>query len=67
MENGVTVMDPASTFVDSDVVIGRDTVIYPFTWIEGTTVIGEDCRIGPNTRIADSVIGNGLRALCLWP
>lgn len=60
MESGVTVMDPASTFVDSDVVIGRDTVIYPFTWIEGTTVIGEDCRIGPNTRIADSVIGNGV-------
>lgn len=60
MENGVTVMDPASTFVDADVAIGRDTVIYPFTWIEGATVIGEDCRIGPNTRIADSVIGNGV-------
>ena len=60
MESGVTVMDPASTFIDSDVAIGRDTVIYPFTWIEGKTVIGEECRIGPNTRIADSVIGNGV-------
>jgi len=60
MESGVTVMDPASTFIDSGVAIGRDTVIYPFTWIEGQTVIGEECRIGPNTRIADSVIGNGV-------
>ena len=60
MESGVTLMDPASTFIDSGVAIGRDTVIYPFTWIEGTTVIGEDCRIGPNVRIADSVIGNGV-------
>ena len=60
MESGVTVMDPASTFIDAGVAIGRDTVIYPFTWIEGQTVIGEDCRIGPNTRIADSVIGNGV-------
>ena len=60
MESGVTVMDPASTFIDTDVAIGRDTVIYPFTWIEGKTVIGEECRIGPNTRLADSVIGNGV-------
>ena len=58
MESGVTVMDPASTFIDTGVSIGRDTIIYPFTWIEGDTVIGEDCRIGPNTRIQDSVLEN---------
>ena len=58
MEDGVTVMDPASTFVDSGVCVGRDTILYPFTWLEGATVIGEGCRIGPNTRIAESVLGN---------
>ena len=60
MESGVTVMDPASTFIDTGVSIGRDTIIYPFTWIEGDTVIGEDCRIGPNTRIQDSVLENAV-------
>ena len=58
MESGVTVMDPSSTFVDSGVSIGRDTVLYPFTWLEGSTVIGENCAIGPNTRIADSILGD---------
>lgn len=58
MEAGVTVMDPATTFIDDTVSIGCDTVIYPFTWIEGSTVIGEECRIGPNTRIVDSILGN---------
>ena len=60
MESGVTVMDPASTFVDTGVAIGRDTILYPFTWIEGDTVIGEACQIGPNTRIADSVLGDSV-------
>lgn len=60
MEAGVTVMDPASTFIDETVSIGCDTVIYPFTWLEGATVIGEDCRIGPHSRIADSTLGNGV-------
>jgi len=60
MESGVTVMDPASTFIDAGVCVGRDTILYPFTWIEGNTVIGEACRIGPNTRIADSWIGNSV-------
>ena len=58
MESGVTVMDPASTFVDGQVTIGCDTVLYPGTWLEGATIIGENCSIGPNTRIADSSIGN---------
>ena len=60
MENGVTVMDPASTFVDAAVSIGQDTILYPYTWIEGATTIGRDCRIGPNTRIADSQIGDAV-------
>lgn len=59
MDEGVTIMDPASTFIESSVKIGRDTVIYPFTWLEGNTEIGEDCEIGPNVRLTNVEVGNG--------
>ncbi|MBP9484129.1 MAG: NTP transferase domain-containing protein, partial [Negativicutes bacterium] len=42
MENGVTLMDPATTYVDEDVEVGPDTVIYPSTWLEGQTQIGSN-------------------------
>jgi len=58
MKNGVTIMAPETTFIDSTVKIGIDTIIYPFTVIEGQTIIGENCTIGPYTRINDSSIGN---------
>jgi bifunctional UDP-N-acetylglucosamine pyrophosphorylase/glucosamine-1-phosphate N-acetyltransferase len=58
MRSGVTIIDPASTFIDNDVVIGSDTIIYPHTIIEGHTSIGTDCEIGPGTRINSSLIGN---------
>ena len=58
MDNGVTIMDPASTFVDAGVVVGSDTVIYPFTWLEGNTVVGRNCQIGPNTRLQNALIGD---------
>lgn len=61
MQSGVTVIDPASTYVGADVVIGRDTVLLPGTHATGATVIGEDCVIGPNAQIVDSVVGNGVR------
>ena len=60
MDSGVTVMDPASTFVDASVSIGEDTVLYPFTWLEGETTIGRECRIGPNSRISDSQLGDAV-------
>lgn len=60
MLEGVTVLDPATTFVDSEVEVGMDTVIYPFTFIEGKTRIGKNCRIGPGSRIVDSVLGDGV-------
>lgn len=60
MRSGVTVVDPQSTFIDRGVRIGRDTVIYPFTIIEGKTTIGEDCVIGPDTRLVDSEVGSGV-------
>ncbi|MDD2621061.1 MAG: NTP transferase domain-containing protein, partial [Syntrophomonadaceae bacterium] len=50
MKSGVTLVDPHSTFIDSAVQIGHDTIILPYTFIEGETVIGEHCEIGPGTR-----------------
>lgn len=58
MEGGVTITDPASTFIDGEVRIGQDTVIEPFTHIRGKTVIGESCRIGPHVHIEDARIGD---------
>jgi bifunctional UDP-N-acetylglucosamine pyrophosphorylase/glucosamine-1-phosphate N-acetyltransferase len=58
MLNGVTIIDPNSTYISADAVIGADTVIYPGTMIYGHSTIGEDCQIGPNTEILDSEIGN---------
>jgi bifunctional UDP-N-acetylglucosamine pyrophosphorylase/glucosamine-1-phosphate N-acetyltransferase len=60
MLNGVTIEDPATTYVDADVRIGADTVLRPMTWLTGRTVIGEECDIGPSARIADSTLGNGI-------
>ncbi len=60
MENGVTLVDPENTYIGSDVVIGSDTVILPGCVIEGKTVIGEDCEIGPNSRLTDMKLGNGV-------
>ena len=66
MRTGVTVVDPASTFVDVGVRVGCDTVLEPFTLLRGRTVIGEDCRVGPFVEIKDSVLGNGVRVVQSW-
>lgn len=58
MAEGVTLMDPDTTYVDADVKVGRDTVIYPMTWLEGNTVIGEECEIGPSIRFQNVKTGN---------
>lgn len=58
MLNGVTIADPAATYISHDAVIGRDTLILPNTHISGRTRIGEACRIGPNSLLEDAVIGN---------
>lgn len=58
MRAGVTIIDPKSTYIEDNVKIGMDTVIYPGTIIEGGSVIGEECIIGPNSRIVSSEIGN---------
>ena len=53
MRNGVTIIDPEQTYIESDVVIGQDTIIYPGTIIKGKTTIAEDCVIGPHTEIVN--------------
>lgn len=58
MDNGVTIMDPASTFIESSVEIGADTIIYPYTWLEGVTVVGADTVVGPNVRLTNVKVGN---------
>jgi bifunctional UDP-N-acetylglucosamine pyrophosphorylase / glucosamine-1-phosphate N-acetyltransferase len=63
MLNGVSMMDPASTYIDAGVQIGRDTLLMPNTYIHGKTIIGERNAIGPNTIIRDTTIGNGCKIL----
>jgi bifunctional UDP-N-acetylglucosamine pyrophosphorylase/glucosamine-1-phosphate N-acetyltransferase len=58
MLSGVTIIDPLSTYIDPDVAIGRDTMIFPNTYLEGNTVLGQKCLIGPGTRIINSQVGN---------
>lgn len=58
MINGVSIIDPANTYISAEAMIGRDTVIYPGTVIMGKTTIGEDCHVGPHSEIKDCVIGN---------
>jgi bifunctional UDP-N-acetylglucosamine pyrophosphorylase/glucosamine-1-phosphate N-acetyltransferase len=55
---GVSIVDPASTYIEPGVKIGRDTVIWPNTYLRGTTVIGEGCVIGPNTIAQDTTVGD---------
>lgn len=59
MRSGVTMIDPDSTWIDSDVEIGPDTVIYPGVLIEGASSVGREVVIGPFSRIVDSHIGRG--------
>lgn len=60
---GVTIVDPETTFIGIDVEIGIDTIIAPFSTIEGATRIGMRCEIGPNSRVTSSTIGSGCTVL----
>ncbi len=57
--NGVTMLDPRQTFVDVTVTIGRDVTLYPGTILQGSTVVGDGCDIGPDTRLVDCAVGSG--------
>lgn len=63
MMNGVTIIDPDSTYIGSDVTIGLDTVIYPNTSIYGSSTIGDDCEIGPSTELINTSILNNSKII----
>jgi bifunctional UDP-N-acetylglucosamine pyrophosphorylase/glucosamine-1-phosphate N-acetyltransferase len=54
--NGVTMLDPRQTFVDVTVQLGRDVTLYPGTILQGRTVVGNGCEIGPDVRLVDCVV-----------
>jgi bifunctional UDP-N-acetylglucosamine pyrophosphorylase / glucosamine-1-phosphate N-acetyltransferase len=57
--NGVTLIDPETTYIETGVSIGPDTMIYPGTTLRGNTSIGSDCMIGPAADLSDTVVGSG--------
>ncbi|HSM58151.1 MAG TPA: NTP transferase domain-containing protein [Candidatus Sulfomarinibacteraceae bacterium] len=61
LDAGVTLVDPATTYIEADAVIGQDTIIWPNTYIQGHSVIGENCVLGPNAIVRDAHLGNGCR------
>jgi bifunctional UDP-N-acetylglucosamine pyrophosphorylase/glucosamine-1-phosphate N-acetyltransferase len=58
LDQGVTLMEPEATYIESFVSIGKDTVIYPNVYLQGKTVIGENCRIEASVKIVDSILEN---------
>jgi bifunctional UDP-N-acetylglucosamine pyrophosphorylase / glucosamine-1-phosphate N-acetyltransferase len=63
LDAGVTMIDPASTWIDATVMIGKDTVLYPNVTLEGTTVIGENCVLRSYTRLTNCTVGHGVEIL----
>ncbi|HEX4470499.1 MAG TPA: bifunctional UDP-N-acetylglucosamine diphosphorylase/glucosamine-1-phosphate N-acetyltransferase GlmU [Nocardioides sp.] len=63
MRDGVTVMDPATTWVEADVTLAADVVLLPHTQLLGATVVGEDAVIGPDTSLKDCEVGAGARVV----
>jgi len=61
MLSGVTILDPDTTYIGPEVEIGKDTTIMPNTTLEGKSIVGEDCSLGPNSYIRQSIIGDGCK------
>ena len=59
MAEGVTFIDPAQAWIGPDATIGRDTIVWPQTHLIGHCSVGEECQLGPNTRLTDTRVGNG--------
>jgi bifunctional UDP-N-acetylglucosamine pyrophosphorylase/glucosamine-1-phosphate N-acetyltransferase len=57
INNGITIIDPSSVYIESDVKIGQDTVIYPFSYISGKTIIERNCKIGPQVKLVNTRVG----------
>ena len=62
-EAGITIVDPDSTFIGVDVLLEADSVIEPMTSLEGSTSVGKNCSLGPNSKIINSTIGSGCTVL----
>ncbi len=63
LENGVTIIDPDTTFIDSEVEIEQDVTIYPFNYLEGKTKISKNTVINPNCKLENAVIGENTEIL----
>jgi bifunctional UDP-N-acetylglucosamine pyrophosphorylase / glucosamine-1-phosphate N-acetyltransferase len=61
MREGVTIVDPASTYIDSEAVLHADTRLWPGTIIQGASRIGVNCEIGPYTILENAVVKDGAR------
>ncbi len=61
MDNGVDIVDPDTTYIDTGVRVGKGTVLYPRCTLEGSTTVGEDCRVGPETQLIDTVMEAGVK------
>lgn len=59
LAQGVTIVDPDSTYIDPDVTIGQDTIIWPNSYLQGKTAVGQDCIIGPNSILRNTAVGDG--------
>jgi bifunctional UDP-N-acetylglucosamine pyrophosphorylase/glucosamine-1-phosphate N-acetyltransferase len=64
MEQGVTMVDPATTYIAPEATVGRDTTLLPNTHLAGRTRVGEGCLIGPNTIVSDTAIGDRCQIEC---
>lgn len=60
---GVTIVDPATTYIDTEVILDRDTTIHPNTILRGRTGIGKRCNLGPSSMIYDSVVGDDCKII----
>ena len=58
MASGVTIEDPETTYIEAEVEIGQDTLIRPFSFLRGKTVVGRRCTLGPQVEIVDSRLGD---------
>lgn len=61
LASGVTMVDPATCYIDATVSLGRDVTLFPNTLLQGRTVIGEGAEVGPDTRLVDCMVGAGAR------
>lgn len=60
MEAGVTIINPGDTYVELDVTVGEDTILWPGTLLRGLTRIGRDCTVGPHSELVDTQLADGV-------